>query len=301
MWTHRRFTARSDASASRNETLHYHLFTPHSQPAAEPQPPAALLVWLHGGVISSGVGNLGEVSTLTSPWLQRQRPYHILYPVALPGTNWVDHYRAHAHVRLALRRRPATSLELLLRLLHEVVVPELGVQHSTMVLLGASMGGYGVWDVLLRHPSLFGAFVPISGGGDYQATDALVRCTRARLWAFHSREDALVPVNASRRMVTALAATRLPLGKRIHTNGSGMMLAVRQLADRHVPSRGNRSSALVTALESSSADGAIRYTEYQGAGSIWTRHQQTVGLALTEPRLHRWLWLERAQGGGMGT
>ena len=207
-------------------------------------------------------------------------PYHILYPVALTGTNWVDYHRMHPKPLLTLRKQPAMSLELLLRLLRERIVPELGVVRKTMVLMGASMGGYGVWDVLLRYPTMFGSAVPICGGGDYVATERLDGCRRAntRVWAFHSRTDGIVHVNASRQMFRALAE---------RSSHPGAMVSERQV-------RGKRGSVLYR-----SPNGDLRYTEFDSG-----KHQQSAGLAWAEPELHRWLWnfsSESVTGSGNGT
>ena len=66
------------------------------------------------------------------------------------------------------------------------------------------MGAYATWDLLVRAPAIFAVGIPMSGGGD---TERASRIT-ARVWAFHSRADRSVPVNASREIVDAVAAAR---------------------------------------------------------------------------------------------
>jgi pimeloyl-ACP methyl ester carboxylesterase len=41
------------------------------------------------------------------------------------------------------------------------------VDEDRVYLMGASMGGFGTWNVATRHPELFAAINPIYGGGDY--------------------------------------------------------------------------------------------------------------------------------------
>ena len=76
-----------------------------------------------------------------------------------------------------------------------------------IVLAGASMGAYATWDLLACAPATFAIGIPMSGGGD---TKLAARVT-ARVWAFHGIPDRSVPVNASREIVDAVAATRSPL------------------------------------------------------------------------------------------
>ena len=39
--------------------------------------------------------------------------------------------------------------------------------------MGLSMGGFGVWDLIMRHPEIFAAAVPICGGADVSQAESL--------------------------------------------------------------------------------------------------------------------------------
>lgn len=75
-------------------------------------------------------------------------------------------------------------------------------------LTGLSMGGFGSWGLLARHPDRFAAVAPICGGG--QIIDILLggsRASRLReipVWAFHGAKDNVVLPEESERMVQAL-------------------------------------------------------------------------------------------------
>ena len=58
--------------------------------------------------------------------------------------------------------------------------------------------------MLVRAPAIFAVGIPMSGGGDTKRASRIT----ARVWAFHSRADRSVPVNASREIVDAVAAAR---------------------------------------------------------------------------------------------
>jgi predicted peptidase len=74
---------------------------------------------------------------------------------------------------------------------------------ARLYLIGLSMGGYGVWDVLSRQPQRFAAAVPICGGAAEAQAD-LICAAKVPVWAFHGVLDPVVPVERSRKIVTAL-------------------------------------------------------------------------------------------------
>ena len=67
--------------------------------------------------------------------------------------------------------------------------------------IGFSMGGIGLWDLLLRHPGLFSAAVPVAS--DLEPEAAARALAGFPIWAFHGEVDELVS-NASVRRLTGL-------------------------------------------------------------------------------------------------
>lgn len=67
--------------------------------------------------------------------------------------------------------------------------------------IGASMGGYGIWQLAMSCPELFAAIVPISGGGMYWNA---ARLQYVAVWAFHGAEDQRVLSRESVKMVEEL-------------------------------------------------------------------------------------------------
>jgi predicted peptidase len=62
------------------------------------------------------------------------------------------------------------------------------------------MGGHAVWMALARRPGFFAAAVPVcSGGSSGIITDAVAKS--CPVWAFHSDDDPLVPVQQVRELV----------------------------------------------------------------------------------------------------
>ena len=77
------------------------------------------------------------------------------------------------------------------------------VDPKRVYLVGASMGGYGTWQLAMSRPELFAAIVPICGGGMYWNADRLIRMG---VWAFHGEKDEAVFCEESRKMVDAVNA-----------------------------------------------------------------------------------------------
>ena len=71
-------------------------------------------------------------------------------------------------------------------------------------MIGASMGGYAVWQMAMTMPDKFAAIVPICGGGMYWNAD---RLKGIKIWAFHGSEDACVFPEESRKMIDAVNAS----------------------------------------------------------------------------------------------
>jgi predicted peptidase len=72
------------------------------------------------------------------------------------------------------------------------------VDRDRVYLIGASMGGYGTWQLAMSRPELFAAIAPICGGGMYWNT---ARLKNTSVWAFHGDSDATVLPEESKKMV----------------------------------------------------------------------------------------------------
>lgn len=69
--------------------------------------------------------------------------------------------------------------------------------------MGASMGGYGIWQLAMSCPECFAAIVPICGGGMYWNA---ARLKNVPIWAFHGDSDPVVDKTESVKMVEAVNA-----------------------------------------------------------------------------------------------
>ncbi len=75
------------------------------------------------------------------------------------------------------------------------------IDASRVYILGASMGAYTTWQLLMAHPDWFAAAAPICGGGMYWNA---ARLKNIPIWAFHGDIDRSVFTEESRKMVDAV-------------------------------------------------------------------------------------------------
>ena len=77
------------------------------------------------------------------------------------------------------------------------------VDSTRVYLVGASMGGYGTWQLAMSRPELFAGIIPICGGGMYWNA---ARLKNMGVWAFHGDKDEAVFCEESKKMVDAVLA-----------------------------------------------------------------------------------------------
>jgi predicted esterase len=100
----------------------------------------------------------------------------------------------------AAGKNPSTPMRLTLEVLDQLR-KEFSLDDHRLYITGLSMGGYGTWDVIARHPKLFAAAVPVCGGGDENNAPLIKDIP---IWCFHGGADPTVPTERSRNMIKAL-------------------------------------------------------------------------------------------------
>lgn len=83
----------------------------------------------------------------------------------------------------------------------EQVYADCPIDPERMYATGMSMGGYGTWHLAATYPELFAAIVPICGGVNRSQAAALQNIP---VWAFHGREDDIVPLIRSQEIIDEL-------------------------------------------------------------------------------------------------
>ncbi len=84
------------------------------------------------------------------------------------------------------------------------VYEEKNTDRTRLYLVGASMGGYAVWQMLMSDPQLYAGAIPICGGGMYWNAE---RLKDLNIWAFHGKKDSVVMCEES-VMVICLQKSR---------------------------------------------------------------------------------------------
>ena len=88
------------------------------------------------------------------------------------------------------------------KIIHEIEESDF-VDVDRMYAVGASMGGYAVWQLAMNLPYVFAAIIPICGGGMYWNARRLVGTA---IWAFHGDSDDVVFAEESVKMVEKVNA-----------------------------------------------------------------------------------------------
>jgi predicted peptidase len=174
-------TAQVAKSATMQLSIDYLLFQPKSY--SEKGKPVPLIVFLHG---SGESGNdLERVKKWGPPAIVESNPdfpFMVVSPQASEPNGW--------------------NVPLLKGMIDDVLA-KYNVDRSRVYLTGLSMGGYGAWELAMRHPEYFAAIAPICGGGNPRNVGKLKSIPT---WVFHGAKDTAVPEAASAILVDALKA-----------------------------------------------------------------------------------------------
>jgi len=181
-------------TSSTGVRMPYRLFVPASRARVLALP---LIVYLHGGG-GAGTDNLKQIAggnlKGTHLWLrddlQAEHPAFVVAPQAPTGAQWGTPNSDSL----------APYAQLVVELIH-TLTQEFAIDTGRLYLVGQSLGGRGVWDLITKRPHLFAAAVPFCGSG---SPTRVAAARKVPVWAFHGAKDVAVPVAGSRELVNAL-------------------------------------------------------------------------------------------------
>lgn len=163
-----------------------------------------LVLFLHGAG-ERGNDNLAQLkflpTALATPALRERFPCFVLAPQCAQNQQWVDAPWGDK-VSKPMAEKPSIMLANAIAAF-EQVRQDPQVDTSRLYLTGLSMGGYGAWELAIRHPEWWAAAAPICGGGDESKVGTLKELP---LWAFHGSADTVVWPVRSQGMIDALRA-----------------------------------------------------------------------------------------------
>jgi predicted peptidase len=197
-WT-KMYEARTYEDAQ-GDNLLYRLMRPRNYDPAQKYP---LVVFLHGAG-ERGSDNEAQLKwgmeDFAAPHLREKYPCFVVAPQCPAEEKWVNvDWTLSSH---SMPEKPANAMRLVFELI-EQLRKEFSIDGERLYITGLSMGGYGAWDAIQRHPNLFAAAAPVCGGGDPAFAK---RIAKLPIWAFHGDEDTAVKPQRSREMIEALKA-----------------------------------------------------------------------------------------------
>ncbi|MGH3545270.1 MAG: alpha/beta hydrolase-fold protein, partial [Mycobacteriales bacterium] len=148
-----------------------------------------MILLLHGSD-ERGSDNEAQLGNGVAELLESlPEPCFSLVPQCPINHRWAEvNWTARRHI---IPSEPSVPLSTTLELLDRHCA-HYRIDPARIYLIGLSMGGYGVWDLLCRQPDRFAAAVPICGGAD---EDAVAAARSVPIWAFHGKLDLVVPVD----------------------------------------------------------------------------------------------------------
>ena len=151
-------------------------------------------MYLHGA-IARGADNeepLNWGPRLIRQTLERAKlPCLLVVPQCPKGVSWSS----------SSKGGEPDALSLTVELVGKVLPQEFAIDSRRRYLTGVSMGGIALWSYIARHPGFFAAAAPVCAAGE--TADAKRATLPIPVWAFHSDDDHLIPVQSARDMVAA--------------------------------------------------------------------------------------------------
>ena len=166
-----------------------------------------LVVFLHGsgerGEDNESQLKWGVMNFATNDIMKKYRPI-VIAPQCPKGMSWGN----FSYEDMSLKPMPSKPMSLLIELINKTI-EIMPVDSNRIYITGLSMGGFGTFDAISRHPDLFAAAVPVCGGGDISKASAIAHIP---IWIFHGSLDDAVPSELSFKMVDALTKAGAHIG-----------------------------------------------------------------------------------------
>src|SRR5690606_1851775 len=144
--------------------FHYRLMPPADRKPDQKYP---LVVFLHGAG-ERGTDNTRQLlyfpEQMAQPRWRQAFPCYVLAPQCREDRKWVNgDWSAPDDPELS--PTPSEQLQVVMQMIQQTLREE-AVDSDRVYLTGLSMGGFGTWDLAVRHPDWFAAIAPICGGAD---------------------------------------------------------------------------------------------------------------------------------------
>jgi predicted peptidase len=134
---------------------------------------------------------------VTDPGFKDRHGYYFIAPQCAPNKSWVN---ANNWNRYKMTKTASSQMQLVKALVDSIIMTN-KIDEKRIYVIGASMGGFGTWDLICRYPSMFAAAIPVCGIGDINMAKYIINIP---IWVFHGEKDARVKVQYSRDIVKAI-------------------------------------------------------------------------------------------------
>ncbi len=188
-------------TASDNTTLPYRLYLPSNYDTSVDYP---VIVFLHGAG-ERGNDNISQMKNMLSVLFNHEDKALIenaivVVPQCPSGQQWVDTPWSdgnYNHDSVPESNELKAVVELLGKIKNQFSTDE-----NRYYAMGISMGGFGTWDLIMRHGDMFAAAAPICGGADLTKAELLKNMP---IYTAHGKWDDTVPFgDSTKAMVQAL-------------------------------------------------------------------------------------------------
>ena len=184
-----------------NEEIHYRLMKPAS---VEPDQKYPLVIFLHGAG-ERGTDNALQLlyfpTQMAQPRYRERFPCYVLAPQCRNDRKWMEvDWASKSDPQMP--ESPSAQLQAVMQMIERTLKEE-KIDPDRVYLTGLSMGGFGSFDLAIRHPDWFAAVAPICGAADPAKVGVL---GHTAVWLAHGDADTTVPVERSRSVVQSLRA-----------------------------------------------------------------------------------------------
>lgn len=160
-----------------------------------------LVLFLHGAG-ERGNDNISQLKhgakMFTNPVNRKRYPTFVLFPQCPQNAYWAMPKRPKNFTEeepFPFDAPVSKPLELVEQVLKKVL-HSYPIDKERVYVVGLSMGGMGVFDIVCRNPNLFAAAIPICGGVNTKRFSKFKSKTVFRI--FHGDADSVIPVRFSR-------------------------------------------------------------------------------------------------------
>jgi predicted peptidase len=191
------FFDQTDVVLENGSVMKSFVYVPYDYDPSKEYP---VFIHLHG---SDAIGDKGQhFGSLCGAFSLKDSPLHdaiVVAPQCPYGNQWVGIMEGTYSVEAV----PETAaMKGVLSVLSQIE-KTYNTDKSRYYVRGYSMGGYGSWDLMARHPGIFAAALPICGGSDYRMAHNMLDVA---IRTFHGEIDEMVPVQSTRDVVAAIEA-----------------------------------------------------------------------------------------------